>query len=122
MRMLFVTCSCEFHSSRRKLVLFISKASKTARASCIFFFFSSRIFSFSFVYMQTNLSLIQGEGTMLATGSYDGQARIWGTNGKQMIVFLVFLFHLIYDSCLLFCIILEVFRTYILCGIFAQVN
>ncbi|XP_070672148.1 WD40 repeat-containing protein HOS15 isoform X2 [Malus domestica] len=23
-----------------------------------------------------------GEGTMLATGSYDGQARIWGTNGE----------------------------------------
>lgn len=32
--------------------------------------------------MQINLSLIQGEGTMLATGSYDGQARIWGTNGE----------------------------------------
>jgi hypothetical protein len=27
-------------------------------------------------------ALMQGEGTLLATGSYDGQARIWGTNGK----------------------------------------
>ena len=28
------------------------------------------------------LVLMQGEGTQLATGSYDGQARIWSTNGK----------------------------------------
>ena len=35
---------------------------------------------------------IQGEGTLLATGSYDGQARIWTTNGKslQIILFMPF--------------------------------
>lgn len=27
---------------------------------------------------------MQGEGTLLATGSYDGQARIWNTNGTNV--------------------------------------
>lgn len=49
----------------------------------LFFFLEITIF----VDMQINLSLVQGEGTLLATGSYDGQARIWTTNGKQTIVF-----------------------------------
>lgn len=25
--------------------------------------------------------ILQGDGTLLATGAYDGQARIWNTNG-----------------------------------------
>jgi len=30
--------------------------------------------------------VLQGEGTLLATGSYDGQARIWTTNGRSFFV------------------------------------
>lgn len=31
------------------------------------------------------MELLQGEGTLLATGSYDGQARIWSRDGKTLI-------------------------------------
>lgn len=30
-----------------------------------------------------SLYLLQCDGTLLATGSYDGFARIWSTDGKQ---------------------------------------
>lgn len=37
---------------------------------------------------QCNLiSIMQGEGTLLATGSYDGQARIWSRDGRLNIYF-----------------------------------
>lgn len=31
------------------------------------------------------MELLQGEGTLLATGSYDGHARIWSKDGKALI-------------------------------------
>lgn len=34
-----------------------------------------------FVYVPFSLSAFQGDGALLATGSYDGQARIWNTYG-----------------------------------------
>ena len=34
---------------------------------------------------------LQGEGSLLATGSYDGQARIWSKDGMDMLTLEVFL-------------------------------
>lgn len=38
----------------------------------------------------TLVSVVQGEGTLLATGSYDGQARIWATNGMSFFSIIIF--------------------------------
>lgn len=38
----------------------------------------------------TLAAVVQGEGTLLATGSYDGQARIWTSNGRAFFFVLRF--------------------------------
>lgn len=44
------------------------------------------------IYMETSLSLSlwQSEGTLLATGSYDGFARIWTKDGEMALIDVTF--------------------------------
>lgn len=44
----------------------------------------------AFIYMETSLSLWQSEGTLLATGSYDGFARIWTKDGEMALIDVTF--------------------------------
>jgi len=51
----------------------------------------SAVFAHTVLYLEfTLVSVVQGEGTLLATGSYDGQARIWTTNGRHFYVLIFY--------------------------------